>query len=371
LSAIFVVALVVIGVVAPASADEASAERAVTIATRRVDDAVRLGEKRTTRPEWQAEFRKRIVREFGWRPGGGVALTTTAYARNYLERRRHVFERHWTGPSRHTLTPWDSDALLVLFQTKTLDILVMHRQMNARERMSVQHPEPRFFVFERESGDRQFSGIIGSISRGYAHRGDPRFVEIDGAPPQELQYDDYYSDMGFRNDGTHIFGFRDDGLRELFEVDRHTCYDPGPAIQFYNHRFSERCPGLFADDASLEKSDIVAGSTFTYREVPVAKMPHKARQCGYYLGAAPVVERTCTYSEERDSFDCSIRVVETADVKNLQDIKVGANWKKSAENIRYVLDNVDRLRELGFRFPGTFLDDLKNHLPASDPRRKK
>jgi hypothetical protein len=94
-----------------------------------------------------SQFRDSVVRGWHWRPESGVALTSTSYARDYLEWYRKRLRNLTDYADTYDVT--ESDRGVVLFQTSQLDLVVVE---------SAQPTVPRLVVmFHRTDGERVFS----------------------------------------------------------------------------------------------------------------------------------------------------------------------------------------------------------------------
>ncbi len=333
-----------------------------------------------------AVFRKRIVSEWNWSPKKGVALTTTEYARKYLERylgpakmpswryrrpfTRHLFPRASRlrdvtpdGVTRETYLkkePYRKDSLfpqvlkarlsigVVLFQTESLDIVVL--------RSSSGFGDAYFAIIDREAMTVMYETRVLASSTDMPSS--PRFVDVDGTAPLELMHE-----FGALMRWLDVWSI-DEGAEKLL------------TLQLRTYNLPE-CPAAFAELGwRSEYDDAIEiarkGGTFEIRvreSYSLHLMGNHDDGCVYRRFPSeeqgffnPQLLRTCQWDAASESFRCDTQVVKRATIR-FDDIKVAGNWKRDAMNIRWILANSEGLKSRGFRFPEGFLLRLEAHLP--------
>lgn len=271
-------------------------------------------------PKWTAGFRNNVVKEWNWKPNQGVSLTTTEYAIDYVQRYAEEAEA-LTNELRG----------LVLFQTATHDIVVYQWTS-----------EMFFFVAERSSGE------IVANRAGHRYDEDLRFVDVDGSAPLELQrVTSGTSGTGLWNRWYRVFDLAS-GFDTMLEVEGFTDLHGCPEVQ---PRFEspDKNPGLATNDVSKKPK--------LRRFRMWAQL--KWAGCGD-MDAHPEFIRECEFVDKSRKFDCEDTFVSTATV-SFEDMKE-ADSRTTANNIRWVLENADKLRAKGFRFSEGFLERLPRHL---------
>lgn len=286
----------------------------------------------------QQSFRKQVIKSWKWEPGRGIGLTTEAYAEKYLAR---YFDSSgdWKGKSAGIGSYNDLvENPFVLFQSESVDIVV-------RPLSGVAHDA--VVVVERQSGDVVL--YVDFSCGDYKSRFE--FVDVDGKAPLELLQS---------SDGSCASQF----LSQSFRV-----YELSEWAELLEQRgiadFAGRCPKfmnqLIEPYPSRRKRDATGQLTLEFRLWYGLSMRQDE---GYCAPSEPrtVIKRTCEYRDVKGRFECSDQVVDAHSFA-LSDLKTAYSWRDNADNIRWVLENADELRDKGFRFPEGFLERLPRHLP--------
>jgi hypothetical protein len=273
------------------------------------------------------EFRLRVVNEWGWHPDSGIALTTTNYARDYLE------ERNYDPAGQPRLVEHLNPNKLVLFQSKHLDFVVSH----------ITTEGDILAVVERGSGEY----LLHTLNRLVDRTIRARFVDIDQSAPFEFKY--YAKKSGGAGKSTYRFRIYDvrKRLEPLLELDG--VYD------------DHSCP-----DAQMRPLrgtvNTENGAVTVISETSLMMRTGPWRYCTG-AGVTTSQKHECLFEKGRRRYECKIQPL-TVEVISLQDLKQGP-WPENAENIRWVIENASRLEVLGFRFPDEFLERLPRHLPRN------
>jgi hypothetical protein len=267
-------------------------------------------------------FRKDVIDAWNWEPNGGVSLTTTEYALDYVGRYDEKKYGYLTSDLHG----------LVLFQTATHDIPVFKWGS-----------DEFFLVIERSSGE------IAASTAGHRYGERMRFVDVDGAAPVELQR------ITNGTGGTGLWGrsYRiydlTGGFDTMLEVEGYTDDNRCPDVQ---PRFKEP-----DKDTRLAVNDI--------SKTPKVRRFRMQAQLRFAscedMDARPEFVLECRFDEESRTFECEDTFVTTVTL-TLKDLE-GTDPQATAKNIRWVLSNADELRESGFRFPKGFLEKLPRRLP--------
>lgn len=266
--------------------------------------------------------RQRVVERTRWIPKSGVALTTTAYAKEYIKRYKVSAN---LDHSEHEP---------VLFQTEKLDLMVFASGSDLDS----------FWVMERNSGKRLFF-----IAKGCAD--DARrieFVDVESDGQLELlvvQAGSCSSDL--TAESIEVFSL--DSWRPLLRQSAR--FDRGGM-----------CPvlGSMLKNHWTPKQRRLAGNL----EIGFVKTSHLSLRGPGYCKQSAQTSKTirCSWQPQPREFECS-ETVDEPQALSLSNIKVADDWKDNAKNIRWVIANSERLEAAGFRFPDGMLDQLHTHLP--------
>ena len=290
------------------------------------------------RPEIQEDFRKRVVRSWRWKPKSGIGLTTTKYARDYLLSRYFDNSGAWKGEHARISRAALTEQPLVLFQSESLDIVVLPLNY-------VDHD--RVVVVDRKSSDVVLHDYLSCGT----YRSSYEFIDVDGDSPLELlrKTDGVCANM-MSTQSISIYGLTEwNKLLEMREVALETGKCPkfiSELVEPFPHRMLRDKKGRL---------------TLEFRVSFGLLMRHDS---GYCEPSDPrtVIRRVCEYRAKSERYECTDHTID-AHTLALSDIKTCWNWEDNADNIRWVLENADELRARRFRFPKGFLERLPRHLP--------
>jgi hypothetical protein len=290
------------------------------------------------RPEIQEDFRKRVVRSWRWKPKSGIGLTTTKYARDYLL--SHYFDSsgQWKGASGGLSREALLNTPLVLFQSRSLDIIVLPLRHASHERV---------VVVDRQSlevylNDRLTCGT---------YRSSYEFIDVEGDSQLELlRTTDGVCANHMTLQQVYIYG-----LTEWTQLlgQRAVAVLAGKCPKFINE-LVEPFPHRMLRD---KKGRL----TVEFRVSFGLLMKHETGYCAL-SDPRTVIRRVCEYRAKSERYECTDDTID-AHTLVLSELKTCSNWEDNADNIRWVLENADELRARGFRFPKGFLERLPRHLP--------
>jgi hypothetical protein len=288
----------------------------------------------------EQSFRQKVVESWGWKPGSGIGLTTTEYARDYILSHYHDNSRQegeFLGRSRAYFmkTP------LVLFQSKDLDVLVLPRRST--------HSSPYGVAVLRRSSAEIVESDIGACGKVEGHW---EFVDADGQEPLELMN----TASGACGSGMTAEVF------QLFDSRNGSLLLSQQAVADYGGRCPKLLSRIIGPIPDRQTRDASGHLVFELRLWFKLFTKHRGgRKCAPSKPKT-IIRRTCTYQPKSADYECDDEALDEH-VFSLPDIKTGTTWQGNADNLRWVLENAVELRARGFRFPSGFLERLPRHLP--------
>lgn len=315
-----------------------------------------------SKARYQEVFRQWVVKSFHWRPGIGVGLTTTEYARKYLERYKEVSDESLEDSLSGVFT--GGDDLVVLFQTATLDIVVAYDPQEwAVEEIQgdLREMGASYLIIDRASKAVREAGL--ELGRSHSPGQRLRFVEVTGKKPAELQRQFYPGSTGTGIRSSESFSLEaldQHDLNTLFELKLKDSVGPNvcPGIQLRNANAEDVSVPIA--EMSMKGESLVATSNMTFFLRPVLQVSHRVDYC-QEVGSVPILRRECTYEAAKDKFVCSDKPVQRVELTASELLNLN-ELKARKDDFRWIIANQQRLRELVYDISSKSVERLRREL---------